>query len=92
MAKVLYQFDIMTPSPDVDAEAMVAEIRNGLPEGMVLQEGTEIKPMFFGIKAAICQFVCPEEEGIQDQLENYLNDLVEKSSIGEMELSFTTRL
>ncbi|OLS19056.1 MAG: Elongation factor 1-beta [Candidatus Heimdallarchaeota archaeon LC_2] len=89
MAKVLYQYDVKTPSPDVDAEAMVLKIRENLPEEYSMQDGTEIKPMFFGIKAAVCQFISPEDNGLQDKLENYLTNL---EGVGEFELSFTTRL
>lgn len=89
MAKVLYQYDVKTPSPDADAEAMVQKIRENLPEEYSMQDGTEIKLMFFGIKAAVCQFISPEDDGLQDKLENYLTNL---EGVGEFELSFTTRL
>ncbi|MCE7735958.1 MAG: hypothetical protein GPJ54_13840 [Candidatus Heimdallarchaeota archaeon] len=89
MAQVLYQYDIKTPSPDVDAEAMVKMIREKLPEGFTMQDKPEIKPMFFGIKAAVCQFIIPEDDGLQDKLENFLTDL---DGLGEYELTFTTRL
>ncbi len=89
MAQVLYQYDIKTPSPDVDADVMVKMIRDNLPEGFTMQDKPEIKPMFFGIKAAICQFIIPEDDGLQDKLENFLTDL---AGLGEYELTFTTRL
>lgn len=89
MAKVLYQYDIKTPSPDVDVETMVKSIKDNLPEEYTMQDNPEIKPMFFGIKAAICQFISPEDDGLQDKLENFLTEL---EGLGEYELSFTTRL
>ncbi|MHA2098629.1 MAG: hypothetical protein ACW99A_08070 [Candidatus Kariarchaeaceae archaeon] len=89
MAKVLYQYDIKTPSPDVDVDVMVKLIRSNLPEEYTMQDNPEIKPMFFGIKAAVCQFISPEDDGLQDKLENFLSDL---AGLGEYELTFTTRL
>lgn len=89
MAKVLYQYDIKTPRPDVDAEAMVKMIKDNLPEEYTMQDKPEIKPMFFGIKAAVCQFISPEDDGLQDKLENFLTEL---NGLGEFELTFTTRL
>lgn len=89
MAQVLYQYDIKTPEPNADADAMVKLIRDNLPEEYTMQDGVEIKPMFFGIKAAVCQFICDESDGLQDQLENFLSNL---EGLGEYELSYTTRL
>ena len=87
---MLLQYDIKTPSPDVDAEVMIKNIRENLPEDYTLQEKVEIKPMFFGIKAAVCQFVCSDADGtLQDKLENFLNDF---EGLGEYELSFVTKL
>ncbi|MHA2250569.1 MAG: hypothetical protein ACXAD7_09405 [Candidatus Kariarchaeaceae archaeon] len=90
MGQMLLQYDIKTPSPDVDADDMIKNIRENLPEDYILQEKVEVKPMFFGIKAAVCQFVCSDKDGtLQDKLENYLNDL---EGLGEYELSFVTKL
>lgn len=90
MGKMLYQYDIKTPQPNADVDAMISTIRTGLPEHVVMQEHVEVKELYFGIKAAVCQFVCPEDiDGIQDTLENYLTEL---DATGEYELSFTTRL
>jgi translation elongation factor EF-1beta len=90
MGQVLYQYDIKTPGPNKDVNAMVDVIRNNLPEHVTMQEKVEIKKLYFGIEAAVCQFTTPEDvEGIQDTLENYLNELEET---GELELTFTTRL
>lgn len=83
------QYDVKTPSPDADIEAMIQDIRNNLMEGFIMQEKVEIKPLFFGIKAAVCQFVTDEDPERQDQIENYLNNL---ESTGEWELSFISRL
>ena len=90
MAQVLYQYDIKTPEPNADVNEMVDSIRANLPSDVLMQEKVEIKKLYFGIQAAVCQFVVDEKlEGKQDELENFLNDL---ETAGEFELSFTTRL
>ena len=93
MGKVLYQYDIMTPSPKYDTDSMIAVVRENLPEHVVMQEKVDIADAFFGIQKLTMQFVCPEDvEGIQDTLENYLDSLKEDEKTGEWELSFATRL
>lgn len=93
MANVLYQYDIMTPSPKYDTEKMIKAIRADLPEHVTMQEKVDIEDAFFGIQKLTVQFVCPEDqEGIQDVVENYLDDLKNAEKTGEWELSFTTRL
>ncbi len=89
MGKMVYQYDVKTPSPDVEAEDMVKAIRANTPDGYQLQEKVEIKPMFFGIKAAVCQFVCSDDEGMQDPLEDFLSNL---EAAGDWELTFISRL
>lgn len=90
MGQVLYQYDIKTPQPNADAEAMVDKIREELPEEYILQQKVDIKELYFGIKAAVCQFVVDEDiEGAQDKLENLLTEM---DATGEYELTFTTRL
>lgn len=90
MAEMVFQYDIKTSAPNKDAEAMVKKIRDKLPEGFRMMEKVEIKELYFGIKAAVIQFVCDAADGsLQDQLENYLTGLEET---GEWELSFTSRL
>jgi len=93
MGKVLYQFDIMTPSPKYDTDKMIADVKENLPEHVLMQEKVDIKDAFYGIQKLTFQFVCPEEEeGIQDTVENYLDELKDAEKTGEWELSFTTRL
>jgi len=93
MANVLYQYDIMTPTPKYDTDKMIKAIRVDLPEHVVMQEKVDIEDAFFGIQKLTVQFVCPEDqEGIQDVVENYLDDLKDAEKMGEWELSFTTRL
>lgn len=93
MGRVLYQYDIMTPGPKYDTDKMIAEVREGLPEHVNMQEQVDIKDAFFGIQKLTMQFVCPEDvEGIQDTLENYLDELKTAENMGEWELSFTSRI
>ena len=93
MANVLYQYDIMTPSPKYDTDKMISDVKAELPEHVNMQEKVDIADAFFGIQKLTIQFVCPEDvEGIQDTLENYLDELKDTEKTGEWELSFTTRL
>ena len=89
MAEMVLQYSIKTPEPNADVDAMVALIRNNLPEGYKMMEKVDIKPLYFGIKAAEMQFLTEEGDGVQDILENYLNEFAET---GELELTFITRL
>ena len=86
---MVLQYSIKTPEPNADADAMVDVIRKNLPEGYKMMEKVDIKLLYFGIKAAEMQFLTEEGDGVQDILENYLNDLTET---GELELTFITRL
>ncbi len=86
---MVLQYLIKTPQPGADAEAMVEEIKKNLPEGYQMMEKYEIKPLYFGIKAAEIQFLVEEGDGKQDTLENFLNDL---EAAGEFELTFISRL
>jgi translation elongation factor aEF-1 beta len=92
MGEIMCQFDLKGESPDTDLNKVVEDIRSSIAEvdeRIKIQNNHEIKPLFFGIKAAVLQFVIPEEDGIQDKLEEWLMD---KDGISEIELSFTTRL
>lgn len=89
MGKMVFQYDIKTPQPNFDVDIMIKAIKDNLPKEFIMQEKVDVKNLYFGIKAAVCQFVCGEEEGLQDILENYISSLEET---GEWELSFTSRL
>lgn len=92
MAKQAFQYDIKTPAPNTDADAMVKEIRENVPEAYQMMEKVDVKELFFGIKAATVQFMAEEGMGVQDTLENWLNDMKEAGTTGEWELTFTSRL
>ena len=89
MGKFLLVYLIKLSSPEVDAEATAKVIREKLPEKFQMQDKTEIKPLFFGIKGISAQFILPEEEGIQDVLEDYLRSFDE---VSEVEVEYMTRL
>ena len=89
---MLVQFDVKADSPETDIDQMVKKIRSNLPsfnEKVQMQEGHTVKPLFFGIKAAVCQFIIPEEDGAQDKLEEFL---LKQDGVSVIELSFITRL
>ena len=93
MGRVLYQYDIMTPTPKYDTDRMIADVKSKLPENVLMQQKVDIADAFFGIQKLTMQFVCPEDvEGIQDILENYLDKIKEEELTGEWELSFTSRI
>ncbi|MCY3412256.1 MAG: hypothetical protein INQ03_11535 [Candidatus Heimdallarchaeota archaeon] len=92
MAKQAFQYDIKTPAPGADADAMVQAIRDAVPEAYTMMEKVEVKELFFGIKAAVVQFMADEGMGVQDDLENWLNELKDNEVTGEWELTFTSRL
>lgn len=93
MGRVLYQYDIMTPTPKYDTDRMISDVQSKLPENVLMQQKVDIADAFFGIQKLTMQFVCPEDvEGIQDILENYLDKIKEEELTGEWELSFTSRI
>ena len=92
MGEIMCQFDLKGETPETDLDKVVENIRSKLSDvdpRIKMQDSFEVKPLFFGIKAAVCQFILPEEDGIQDKLENWL---LEQEGIADLELSFTTRL
>ena len=93
MGRVLYQYDIMTPTPKYDTDRTISDVKSKLPENVLMQQKVDIADAFFGIQKLTMQFVCPEDvEGIQDILENYLDKIKEEELTGEWELSFTSRI
>lgn len=95
MGEIMCQFDLKGESPETDLTAVVQSIKEELTsvdERLKMQNfdpEKNIKPLFFGIKAAVCQFIIPEEDGMQTKLEEWLES---RDGISEIELSFTTRL
>ncbi len=89
MGKFLLVYLIKLESPEVDPDDVTKRIRDNLPEKFQMQDEVKIKPLFFGIKGIEAQFILPEEEGIQDTLENYLR---ETEGVSDVEVQYMTRL
>ena len=89
MGEVLLVYEVRPESVDVTPETLEEKIRNNLDPKFKLQDNPEKKPLFFGMVGIIGQFIIPEEDGAQDQLEEFLNSLEEVSSI---QMTFVTRL
>ncbi len=89
MGEVLLVYEIRPESVDVTPKKLEEEVRNGLDPKFQMQDNPEEKPLFFGMVGIIGQFIIPEEDGAQDQLEEFLNSLEEISSI---QMTFVTRL
>lgn len=89
MAEVLCVYQIPIDQGK-EAEDLEKLIREKVPSKYKIQGGSEIVPLFFGMKALKLQFIIPEEDGAQDELEDFITglDLVG----GEITLDFTTRL
>ena len=89
MAEVLLVYEIRPESPEVTPQILEKIIRDNLPSKYKMQNDPEEKPLFFGLVGIVAQFIIPEEDGAQDDLEDYLNSFEEISSI---QMSFVTRL
>ena len=89
MGDVLLVYEIRPESVDITPRIIEETIRNSLDPKFQMQNNPEEKPLFFGMVGIIGQFIIPEEDGSQDQLEKFLNSLEEISSI---QMTFVTRL
>ena len=89
MAKVLCIYEIRPDSAEVKPESIEERIRMSVPDGMVMADSTEKIPIAFGLMALKAQFVFEEKDGIQDALEDYLNQV---EGVGNVVLSYITRL
>ncbi len=92
MGEVLLQYKIKGSSPDVDLEAIAKSIREKLAtvdDRIKMQDGVKIEPLYFGIKGATVQFIIPEEDGMQDKLEEYIKEF---EGVEDAELTFVSRL
>ena len=89
MGEVLLVYEVRPESVDVTPKKLEEQIRNNLDPKFQMQEDPEEKPLFFGMVGIVGQFIIPEEDGAQDQLEEFLNSLDEVSSI---QMTFVTRL
>ena len=89
MAEVLLVYEIRPDTVEVTPMKLEEVIRTDLPEKFRMQDKPEEKPLFFGLIGIVSQFIIPEEDGAQDELEDYLNSIEEISSI---QMTFVTRL
>lgn len=89
MATVLLVYEIRPESPEINPDELVEKIKANLPEGCEMKEQYEKKPLFFGIVGIVAQFIIPERDGAQDELEDYLRSIEGVSSI---QMTFVTRL
>ena len=89
MGEVLLVYEIRPESVNVSPEELEKKIRANLASKYRMQDNPEKKPLFFGLVGIVAQFIIPEEDGAQDELEDYLNSIEEISSI---QMTFVTRL
>ena len=89
MGEVLLVYEIRPETPEVTPKKLEELVRSKLPENVKMQDNPEEKPLFFGLVGIIGQFIIPEEDGAQDNLEDVLNSIEEVSSI---QMTFVTRL
>jgi translation elongation factor aEF-1 beta len=89
MGEVLVVYELRPESAEVTPDKLEEIVRSNLPEIIKMQNDPEHKPLFFGLVGLVGQFIVPEIDGAQDQLEQYLESIEEISSF---EQTFVTRL
>lgn len=89
MGRFLLVYIIKLAAPEVDPDEVVKKVREVVPDNIEMKEGTKVVPLFFGIKGIEAQFILPEEEGLQEKLEDILRSV---EGVSEVEVKFTTRL
>ncbi len=89
MGEVLVVYEIRPESVEVTPDKLEQLIRSKLPETFKMQNDPEHKPLFFGLVGLIGQFIIPEVDGAQDQLEELFDSIEEISSF---QMTFVTRL
>jgi translation elongation factor aEF-1 beta len=89
MGEVLLVYEIRPETTEITPKKLEEIVRLKLPEKVKMQNNPEEKPLFFGLVGIIGQFIIPEEDGAQDNLEDVLNSIEEISSI---QMTFITRL
>ena len=71
MGDVAIIFKLMPESPEIDLEAMQAQIREKIPETKDMQK----EPIGFGLSALKVLVVVPDGAGNQERVEDVLNNL-----------------
>lgn len=80
MATVIFLIKIMPDSPEANLEAIKTEARKRLEKLSATALTFEEKPIAFGLKAIMAQFMMPEEKG-SDSVENELSTIKAVSSV-----------
>ena len=88
MARVAAVVEILPADPSIKLEDLIERIRSGLPEGFELKDH-QVRPIAFGLNLIKAIFTLPEEEGVTETLEKYLNDFDE---VQEVNITTVTRL
>jgi len=89
MGRVLLVYEIRPESPEIKPKELADKIRKGLNPKFEMKEQVDEKPLYFGLVGIVAQFIIPEEDGAQDELEEYLENIEGVSSI---QVEFVTRL
>ena len=89
MGTVLLVYEIRPEAPEITPQELEKSIRDGLSEKYEMKEKIEEKPLFFGITGIVAQFIIPEEDGAQDELEDYITAL---KCVSTIQMTFVTRL
>lgn len=80
MGEVVTTIKLMPDSPDVDLEALKANIENGLPDDAELHKIDE-EPIAFGLVALNVMVVVEDGEGASEATEEFLANLEGVSNI-----------
>ncbi len=89
MGKVLCEFEIRPDDPETKPSLLEERIRSALLDRVQMQDQTTEVPIAFGLIALKAQFIIPEEDGMQDALEEFLFSI---EGVGNVVLGYTTRL
>lgn len=89
MGEVLLVYELRPESPEIKPESLEERVRANLPERIKMQNTIEKRPLAFGLVSMVAQFIIPEEDGMQDSLEEYLSAI---EGVQSVNLDFVTRL
>ena len=80
MGEVALKYRIMPESPDSDTDAILAKIKEVLPEDGTLS-AHEIKPFAFGLNAIMIAIIGIDRDGFATEVEDGLNSLNEVQTV-----------
>jgi len=87
MARVLLAVRIMPADSDVDLDALSGELRERVPPNFRLLSVSR-EAVAFGLMSLVAWFSVPEEEGVNEKLENYLSSI---RGVGEFNVEAMSR-